>query len=263
MTVTINGTTGIAGVDGSAATPAVQGGDTNTGVFYPVADTVAISTSGTERMRVTSTGVNLNGSTSGTLTIAAPAVAGTNTITFPAATDTVATLAATQTLTNKTIQGGAITSATAQVQPASPSAVANVDFTGIPSYVKRITVMFSGVSTNGTSTLQIQLGAGSITSTGYISTSVSLTTGAAASITSGFSIIQNSAATDTIYGSVVINTLGSNIWTETGLLQQSTSSRLAASAGGVTLGGTLDRVRITTVLGVDTFDAGTINIMYE
>jgi len=57
MTVTINGTTGIAGVDGSAATPAVQGNDTNTGVFYPAADIVAISTGGTERMRVTNTGV--------------------------------------------------------------------------------------------------------------------------------------------------------------------------------------------------------------
>jgi len=89
MTITINGTTGIAGVDGSAATPAVQGADTNTGVFYPVADTVAISTGGTERMRVTSTGVNLNGSTSGTLTIAAPAVAGTNTLTLVAATETL------------------------------------------------------------------------------------------------------------------------------------------------------------------------------
>lgn len=63
MTVTINGTTGIAGVDGSAATPAVQGADTNTGVFYPVADTVAISTGGTERMRVTSTGVGLSAGT--------------------------------------------------------------------------------------------------------------------------------------------------------------------------------------------------------
>ncbi len=54
MTVTINGTTGIAGVDGSAGTPAVQGGDSNTGVFFPAADTVAIATGGTEAMRVTS-----------------------------------------------------------------------------------------------------------------------------------------------------------------------------------------------------------------
>ena len=56
MTITINGTTGISGVDGSAGTPAVQGTDTNTGVFYPAADTVAVSTGGSERMRVDSSG---------------------------------------------------------------------------------------------------------------------------------------------------------------------------------------------------------------
>jgi len=56
MTVIINGTTGISGVDGSAGTPAVQGSDTNTGVFYPAADTVGVSTGGSERMRVDSSG---------------------------------------------------------------------------------------------------------------------------------------------------------------------------------------------------------------
>jgi hypothetical protein len=56
MAITINGTTGLAGVDGSASTPAVQGGDTNTGMFFPAADTAAIATGGTERMRVDSSG---------------------------------------------------------------------------------------------------------------------------------------------------------------------------------------------------------------
>ena len=54
MTVTINGTTGIAGVDGSAATPAVQGADTNTGMFFPAADTIAFTEGGTEVMRLDS-----------------------------------------------------------------------------------------------------------------------------------------------------------------------------------------------------------------
>jgi hypothetical protein len=54
MAVTINGSTGIAGVDGSAGTPAIQGNDTNTGIFFPAADTVAIATGGTEAMRVNS-----------------------------------------------------------------------------------------------------------------------------------------------------------------------------------------------------------------
>ena len=56
MAVTINGTSGIAGVDGSAGTPAIQGGDANTGMFFPAADTVAITTGGSERMRVDSSG---------------------------------------------------------------------------------------------------------------------------------------------------------------------------------------------------------------
>lgn len=56
MPLTLNGTTGIAGVDGSASTPSVQGSDTNTGVFYPAADTVGVSTGGSERMRVDSSG---------------------------------------------------------------------------------------------------------------------------------------------------------------------------------------------------------------
>ena len=56
MTVTINGTTGIAGTNGSAGTPAVQGEDTNTGIFFPAADTVAVATGGSERLRVDSSG---------------------------------------------------------------------------------------------------------------------------------------------------------------------------------------------------------------
>jgi hypothetical protein len=56
MAITLNGTTGIAGANGSASTPAVQGEDTNTGVFFPAADTVAVATGGSERMRVDSSG---------------------------------------------------------------------------------------------------------------------------------------------------------------------------------------------------------------
>jgi hypothetical protein len=56
MAITINGTTGIAGVDGSASTPAVQGTDTNTGIFFPAADTIAFGEGGAEVMRIDSSG---------------------------------------------------------------------------------------------------------------------------------------------------------------------------------------------------------------
>ena len=88
MTVTINGTTGIAGVDGSAATPAVQGVDTNTGVFYGT-DIVAISTGGTERVRVNASGQAEF--TAGTAALPAIATTGdTNTGMFFPAADTIA-----------------------------------------------------------------------------------------------------------------------------------------------------------------------------
>ena len=56
MSITLNGTTGISGVDGSASTPALQGNDTNTGIFYPAADTIAFAEGGTEVMRIDSSG---------------------------------------------------------------------------------------------------------------------------------------------------------------------------------------------------------------
>jgi hypothetical protein len=87
MTLVLNGTTGIAGVDGSAATPAVQGADTNTGVFYGT-DIVAVSTGGTERMRINASGQAEF--TAGTAALPAIATTGdTNTGIFFSAADTI------------------------------------------------------------------------------------------------------------------------------------------------------------------------------
>jgi hypothetical protein len=55
MTITINGTTGISGVDGSSATPAMQGADTNTGISYGT-DTVTINTGGVARVTTDASG---------------------------------------------------------------------------------------------------------------------------------------------------------------------------------------------------------------
>lgn len=67
MPVTINGTTGVAGVDGSAGTPAVQGSDTNTGMFFPAADTIAFSTAGSEDLRIGPSGqIGIAGANYGT-----------------------------------------------------------------------------------------------------------------------------------------------------------------------------------------------------
>ena len=206
--------------------------------------------------------VELNGATSGSVTIDAPAVAGTNTLTLPAVTDTLVGLAATQTLTNKTIQGGAITSATAQASTSGTS----INFTDIPSWVKRITVMFNGVSTSGTSIRQAQLGAGSVTTSGYTSSGFGWTGGTnGVASTTGIIFDGQAPVAATAYNAVMtINNFGNNTWVASSLIAATTGTvQQFISTGAITLSGTLDRVRITTVNGTDTFDAGSINILYE
>jgi len=209
---------------------------------------------------------------------------GTTGITAPGVTDTGnLSVTGTSTLTGSignitagTINSGAITSSglvtgtTGALYPiVSGTAVAStsgtsIDFTGIPSWAKRIIVMFSGVSTNGTSVVQIQLGTSSgPTTTGYSSASFSYNSGTGATSTTGLVVDQAVAATNTRYGLITIATLGSNVWVSQGILQMTSSLSVTPSTGGVTLGAVLDRVRITTVNGTDTFDAGSINIMYE
>ena len=142
----------------------------------------------------------------------------------------------------------------------------SIDFTGIPSWVKRITVMFNGVSTNGASIVLIQLGSGSAEATGYLGAGVS---GAGAVVTTnyttgfGLGATGNTAAGTLRQGSAIITSLGSNIWTCFGIVADSANAASTTTAGSKTTSGVLDRIRITTVNGTDTFDAGSINILYE
>jgi len=140
------------------------------------------------------------------------------------------------------------------------------DFTAIPSWVKRITINFGGVSLSGTSNLLVQLGTGSTTFTtsGYASQVVTgLASVAASNSTAGFVVSSNFVASDTASGVITISTIGSNTWVEGGTLARNGSNGASFSAGAVSLGAALTAVRITTVNGTDTFDAGSINILYE
>ena len=204
--------------------------------------------------------IRLNGSTSGYSEIDAPAVAGNTTLILPPGNGSAyqvlrnGATAGTTEFADKIVSGTAVASTSGT----------SIDFTGIPSWVKRVTVMFSGVSTNGTSNPIIQIGAGSVDATGYTSSGCNLTNTSSVLVntyTTGFGIYSSLAA-NILHGSATICLIGSNNWAFSGSFALAAGA-IVASAGTKTLSGTLDRVRITTVNGTDTFDAGSINLLWE
>jgi hypothetical protein len=143
-----------------------------------------------------------------------------------------------------------------------------IDFTGIPSWVKRISLLINGVSSTGTSTYQVQLGTGvgpTFTTSGYSggSAAVNMTSnGAAETNTTGFRIVSNISAADVYFGIIQLTLVTGNTWLESGTLNI-VSGRLTVSSGSNALGSALTAIRLTTVNGTDTFDAGSVNIMWE
>jgi len=203
--------------------------DTTSGVVV-TSDTsgnLALQSAGTTKLTVSSSGVTTTGTTS------------------------LSNLTATG-----TFGGGVITSGTAVASTSGTS----IDFTSIPSWVKRITVMLNGVSTNGSSILQVQLGTSSgVTTSGY--TSYAWTASATYQSSTTGLMFGSNQSTSARYSIMTICAMGSNLWIESNTGAESGGG--SSGGGSVTLGGTLDRVRITTVNGTDTFDAGSINILYE
>jgi hypothetical protein len=188
----------------------------------------------------------LNSSSGGSVTIVEPTTASNFTQTLAAVTGTLAPI----------VSGTAVASTSGT----------SIDFTGIPAYAKRITVMLSGVSTNGTSNMQIQIGSGSVTTSGYNSAGAGCISGSSPIVavsTAGFLMISDTA-TDVKNGIFTIVAMGSNLYAASHTMGGDSTRDVCFWGGGaVTLSGVLDRVRITTVNGTDTFDAGTINIMWE
>lgn len=238
MSLILDGTNGLSDVDGTAAAPAIRGTDANTGIFFPAADTIAFAEGGAEAMRIDSSGNLLVGTTTA---------------------QTGAKLAVTGGIQ------GTITSGTAVASTSGTS----IDFTSIPSWVKRLTCIFNGVSVNSSSPPIIQLGtsAGVVTS-GYVNTAGTIATTnnttRGTAFTTGISVTQNGSAGGYSYtGSIVFVTIGSNAWVASGVINNPGNPEVGITAGAVSLGGTFDRVRFTTINGTDTFDAGSVNIMYE
>ena len=156
--------------------------------------------------------------------------------------------------------------------PVAMTAVAStsgtsIDFTPIPAGVKRITVMFNGVSTSGTSAPRIRVGtAGGIVTSGYLGTCLGSAGTAVSNVsfTAGFDINDGATAASTRFGAFVLTLIdSSNNWVISGTQGQANAAASSFIGGSVSVGAALTTVRITTVNGTDTFDAGTINILYE
>lgn len=142
----------------------------------------------------------------------------------------------------------------------------SISFTGIPTWAKRVTVMFVGVSTDSTSPILVKLGTGAgISSTNYISTGARL---AAAGTTIGTStaglIINSTDAADTVSGTLVISTVDpTNYYYASDHTFKSGTTAVLTGGGRSTLGNLMTQLSITTVSGTANFDAGTINVLYE
>ncbi len=148
------------------------------------------------------------------------------------------------------------------VMTSSSASGTSIDFTSIPATAKIIQVLFQDVSTNGTAYPRVQIGAGSVTTSGYGGTASNGTTTVAFS--NGFDISVNTGAADTRSGIITLTLLGSNIWVMSGIVSLTSAGSVPTiSSGSITLGGTLDRVRITTSNGTDAYDAGNVTVVYQ
>lgn len=138
----------------------------------------------------------------------------------------------------------------------------------IPAWCKHIRIMLQGVSLSGTALLRFRLGtSGGIVTSGYLGAgSVIAAVVATANQTAGWDIYNSAPAAADIYaGSLEITQLDAtnNIWVASGVFAQTSSARTYTVSGQVTLSGALTTLRLTTSNGTDTFDAGSVNILYD
>jgi hypothetical protein len=267
---------------GTAALPGLAfDGDPDTGIFRAGIDKLGIATAGVERVEFGPTEVVFNDG-GAVVDFRVEGDTKPNLFRVNAGLDTVIIDGLTHPSADGTADQAVITNGSGTLSFASRSRLesgtsvastsgTSIDFTSIPSWVKRITVMFDQVSTNGTSIVQVRLGdSGGVETTGYlsaggfISTTGGVTTTGSAGATSGF-IIFAATATQLRDGIMTIANISGNKWVSShsiGIVDGGAAISLHGG-GRKELSATLDRIRITTVNGTDTFDAGSINILYE
>lgn len=156
-----------------------------------------------------------------------------------------------------------------QVTPVATTSGTVFDITGIPSTAKVIIVNFNTVSTNGTSPVQLQVGyAGpTIVTSGYVSATIAAINGAGSSgnnYSTGFYVgYAGLGASNDRSGSFLLTAMSSTLWTCHGIIISQSFGVTMQTAGVISMGGTLDRLRLTTVNGTDAFDAGSWSIVYS
>jgi len=200
-------------------------------------------------------------------------------VTYPASQAVL--LTGTQTLTNKTLTSptitGAVMSSMASSVITAGTAVSvsgtSVGFTNIPSWVKRITLQLYAVSTDGTSgNLTAQFGTGgtpTYVTSGYNGTSSiirgSTSTASAGAISSGFDLLRGLANTAFTSGAFVFTLVDSatDKWICSAVIARSDEATTIFTAGYIDLSSALTAVRLTTTTGVNSFDSGSLNILYE
>jgi hypothetical protein len=256
MAVTINGSTGITtnGISDTTGTDALNN--------VTVAGTLAVTGATTLTGAVSQTG-----SSTAASFIPTGSTVPANGVFLPSA-NTVAI--ATNSTNQVSISSTGIVTGTAGnlmlVQGSSQPSTSgtSITFTGIPSWAKRITVMFNGVSTGGTSSYIIRIGSGSVISTGYNCFAINTNTGslAGAVVTTGMPVINAAIASAAYSGVATICNISGNTWVYSAQIGSSISALGLGAGSSPALSGALDRVVITTVSG-DTFNAGSINIQYE
>lgn len=193
-----------------------------------------------------------NAGGTGSITIQSPNTNNTQTLTLPDGTGTFTVNG----LNSNIVSGTAVASTSGT----------SIDFTGIPSWVKRITVMFQSVGSSSTANHLIQLGtSGGVATTGYFGTYTCFVNSSptTSSTTTGFTVASQYVANQNNSGSVVITRLTGNTWTYISILTQDNTARSTFASGSVALSGVLTTVRLTTTNGTDTFTSGNVNILYE
>jgi hypothetical protein len=152
----------------------------------------------------------------------------------------------------------------------TPTSGTTVDFTSIPSWVKRITVIFSELATSASGgSIAIQLGvSGTPETTNYYGAfGYSNSGGGAGAGTWSSSMVVGAgdgASGITYNGSVILTRLSasSNVWAAQSVVSDRVGETLLwSAAGSKSLAGTLDMVRVLITSG--TFSSGSLNIMYE